>query len=152
MRGLVPHQSVVENTDSVLQILLLELLEEKFRHWSILFCIHRCAWIPEKIKRGFKKQERILFKIAIQSSSFGCIRDEDYHIDSLGRVQCIGKNSGVSSWNPHNGYSLIIASLRNNISRAEKIDEYFKIMVFNNREWLKVTDQPISKVHLNDVY
>ncbi|CAB4375314.1 unnamed protein product [Rhizophagus irregularis] len=57
---------------------------------SILFCIHRCAWIPEKIKRGFKKQERILFKIAIQSSSFGCIRDEDYHIDSLGRVQCIG--------------------------------------------------------------
>ncbi|GET60855.1 hypothetical protein RIR_jg10464.t1 [Rhizophagus irregularis DAOM 181602=DAOM 197198] len=41
--------------------------------------------------------------------------------------------------------SLITASLQNNISRAEKIDEYFKIMVFNNREWLKVTDQPISK-------
>ncbi|GET62701.1 hypothetical protein RIR_jg35707.t1 [Rhizophagus irregularis DAOM 181602=DAOM 197198] len=36
-------------------------------------------------------------------------------------------------------------SIRNNISRAEKIDEHFKIMVFNNREWLKVTDQPISK-------
>ncbi|CAB5193540.1 unnamed protein product [Rhizophagus irregularis] len=91
---------------------------------SILFCIHRCAWIPEKIKRGFKKQERILFKIAIQSSSFGCIRDEDYHIDGLGRVQRI-----VSSWNPHNGYSLITASLRSQINQSvslEHMTDFYK--------------------------